>query len=101
MNILATFEYIIVFLKAITEAWIDTLKISLSGEINPEIIELKSIINHPAGLVLLAWSITATPGTLVIDIIPEENKLIVASIYPKSREDIVPFEPYIKKMFEG
>jgi energy-converting hydrogenase B subunit A len=37
---------------------------------------------------------------LVIDLIPEERKLKVATISPRSREDIVPFEPYIKKIFD-
>ncbi|WP_423792937.1 monovalent cation/H+ antiporter subunit E [Methanocaldococcus indicus] len=100
MRILGVIGYLLVFLKAITEAWIDTVRISINGDIKPEIVEIKSIIDSPAGLVLLGWSITATPGTLVIDI-DEKNKILkVASIYPRKREDIVPFEPYIKKIFD-
>jgi len=100
MRLLGIIGYLAVLIKAITESWIDVVKRSINGDIDPQIIEMESIINNPTGLVLLSWSITATPGTLVIDLIPEERKLKVATINPRSREDIVPFEPYIKKIFD-
>ncbi|ADC69882.1 cation antiporter [Methanocaldococcus sp. FS406-22] len=100
MRLLGIIGYLAVLIKAICESWVDVVKRSINGEINPQVIEIESIINNPTGLVLLSWSITATPGTLVIDLIPEERKLKVATISPRSREDIVPFEPYIKKIFD-
>ncbi|ENN96597.1 monovalent cation/H+ antiporter subunit E [Methanocaldococcus villosus KIN24-T80] len=98
--ILATLGYLLVLLKAITESWIDVVKRCINGQIKPEVVEIESIINNPTGLILLSWSITATPGTLVIDLDTEKRKLKVACIYPRKRENIVPFEPYIKKMFD-
>ncbi|ACX72381.1 cation antiporter [Methanocaldococcus vulcanius M7] len=100
MRLLATIGYLAVLIKAITESWVDVVRRSINGKIEPQIIEMESIIENPTGLILLSWSITATPGTLVIDLLPEERKLKVAVISPRSREDIVPFEPYIKKMFD-
>ncbi|CAB3289832.1 Energy conserving hydrogenase Ehb protein A [Methanocaldococcus lauensis] len=100
MRVFGVIGYVAVLIKAITESWIDVVKRSITGDIKPEVVEIESIINNPTGLILLSWSITATPGTLVIDLIPEERKLKVATISPRSREDIVPFEPYIKKIFD-
>ncbi|WP_456419285.1 monovalent cation/H+ antiporter subunit E [Methanocaldococcus infernus] len=100
MRLLSTLGYLIVFIKAISESWIDVVRRSITGEIDPKIVEIESKINNPNGLVLLAWSITATPGTLVIDLNTKERKLKVAVISPRERDDIVPFEPYIKKMFD-
>ena len=42
----------------------------------------------------------ATPGTLSVDLDSENNIIKVAAISPRSKEDIIPFEPYIKKMLE-
>ncbi|CAB3287378.1 Energy conserving hydrogenase Ehb protein A [Methanocaldococcus lauensis] len=100
MRVFGVIGYVAVLIKAITESWIDVVKRSITGDIKPEVVEIESIINNPTGLILLSWSITATPGTLVIDLIPEERRLKVATISPRSREDIVPFEPYIKKIFD-
>jgi energy-converting hydrogenase B subunit A len=41
-----------------------------------------------------------TPGTLSVDLDSENNIIKVAAISPRSKEDIIPFEPYIKKMLE-
>ncbi|WP_456416930.1 monovalent cation/H+ antiporter subunit E [Methanocaldococcus sp.] len=100
MRLFGVIGYLAILIKAITESWIDVVRRCINGDIKPEIIEIESIINNPTGLILLSWSITATPGTLVIDLIPEKRKLKVATISPRSREDIVPFEPYIKKIFD-
>ena len=45
-------------------------------------------------------SISLTPGTLSVDLDSENNIIKVAAISPRSKEDIIPFEPYIKKMLE-
>jgi len=49
---------------------------------------------------VLANSITLTPGTLTIDVLHEEQKLIVAVLTPRSREEIIPFESLIGGVFE-
>jgi Na+/H+ ion antiporter subunit. len=41
-----------------------------------------------------------TPGTLSVDLDSENNIIKVAAISPRSKEDIIPFEKYIKKMLE-
>jgi energy-converting hydrogenase B subunit A len=93
MKLFGFFGYSIVFLKALAEAWIDVVKRSFDGKIDPE-------INSLMGQVLLASSITLTPGTLTIDLDSENKILKVASISPRTKDEIVPFEPYIKKIFD-
>jgi len=100
MNLFGLFGYIIVFLKALGEAWIDVVKRSIDGKIDPEIIEIDTNINSLMGQVLLASSITLTPGTLTIDLDSENKTLKIASISPRTKDEIIPFEPYIKKMFD-
>ena len=39
-------------------------------------------------------------GTLSVDLDSENNIIKVAAISPRSKEDIIPFEKYIKKMLE-
>jgi energy-converting hydrogenase B subunit A len=41
-----------------------------------------------------------TPGTLSIDLDSQNQILKVAIIYPRSKEEVIPFEPYIKGMLE-
>jgi energy-converting hydrogenase B subunit A len=99
-SIFGIFGYSIVFIKALAEAWIDVIKRSINGDIYPEIIEIDTEVNSLMGQVLLASSITLTPGTLTIGISPEKKTLKIASISPRKRDEIVPFEPYIKKIFD-
>lgn len=100
MKLFGFFGYSIVFLKALAEAWIDVVKRSFDGKIDPEVIEINTDINSLMGQVLLASSITLTPGTLTIDLDSENKILKVASISPRTKDEIVPFEPYIKKIFD-
>ncbi|WP_081430832.1 monovalent cation/H+ antiporter subunit E [Methanococcus maripaludis] len=100
MKLFGFFGYLIVFLKALGEAWIDVVKRSFDGKIDPEVIEINTDINSLMGQVLLASSITLTPGTLTIDLNSENKTLKVASISPRTKDEIVPFEPYIKKIFD-
>ena len=92
--------YFVVLTKALGEAWIDVIKRSIDGDINPEISVISTDINSLAGQVLLASSITLTPGTLTIELAPKRKQLRVASISPRTKEEIIPFEPYIKKIFD-
>ncbi|MDY2745148.1 MAG: hypothetical protein SOV21_05845 [Methanosphaera sp.] len=43
---------------------------------------------------------TLTPGTITIDMNQEDRVLTVSALTPRSTEDIIPLEPYIKKMLE-
>jgi len=98
--ILDLLKYLFVLVKALSEAWLDVIKRCISGEINPQVVEIETEIESLIGQVVLACSITLTPGTLTIDLDPERRVLKVATIVPIKREDIVPFEPYIKKIFD-
>ncbi|AEF96343.1 monovalent cation/H+ antiporter subunit E [Methanotorris igneus] len=100
MRLFGVIGYIVVLLKAIAEAWVDVVKRCINGDINPQVIEIETSINSLIGQVLLACSITITPGTLTIDLIPEKRILKVATISPRTRDEIIPFEPYIKKIFD-
>ncbi|MDK2789719.1 MAG: energy-converting hydrogenase subunit [Methanothermococcus sp.] len=100
MSLFGVVGYIFVLLKALGEAWLDVVKRSITGEIDPKIVEIETNIENLVGQVLLACSITLTPGTLTIDLIPEKGILKVATISPRKRDEIVPFEPYIKKIFK-
>ncbi|HIQ38448.1 MAG TPA: cation:proton antiporter [Methanothermococcus okinawensis] len=100
MLLLDVLEYLFILAKALSEAWLDVVKRSINGDINPQIVEIETEINSLIGQVLLACSITLTPGTLTIGLDPRRRVLKVATIVPIKREDIVPFEPYIKKIFD-
>ena len=53
-----------------------------------------------AYFLVLINSISLTPGTLSVDLDSENNIIKVAAISPRKKEDIIPFEHYIKKMLE-
>ena len=101
MKIFNAIRYLFILIKALSEAWLDVIKRSITGNIDPQIIEIETEINNLMGQVLLACSITLTPGTLTIGLNPEKRILKVATIAPIKKEDIIPFEPYIKKIFDG
>ena len=64
------------------------------------VIDVETVLERPVSQTILANSISLTPGTLSVDL-DSENKIIkVAAISPRKKEDIIPFEPYIKKMLE-
>ncbi|HIP84433.1 MAG TPA: cation:proton antiporter [Methanothermococcus okinawensis] len=100
MLLLDILEYLFVMIKALCEGWLDVLKRCIRGDINPQVVEIETEIKSLIGQVVLACSITLTPGTLTVDLDPEKRVLKVATIVPIRREDIIPFEPYIKKIFD-
>jgi energy-converting hydrogenase B subunit A len=80
-------------------AW-DTGKLAVAGGIDPHVMDVKTVLKKPISQVILANSITLTPGTVTIDIDPERQVLKVAALTPRSNEDVIPFEKYIKGMME-
>ena len=68
--------------------------------IDPVVIDVETVLKRPVSQTILANSISLTPGTLSVDLDSENQIIKVAAISPRSREDIIPFEPYIKKMLE-
>jgi energy-converting hydrogenase B subunit A len=73
---------------------------SISGKIEPTIIEFETNLESEFAQMILANSITLTPGTLTAKIAPHEKKLSVAVITPRDVKDIIPFEKYIKGGFD-
>ncbi len=63
-------RYLAVFLRALIEANIDVARrvISPSLPIRPGVVEARTELTSPLGKLLLANSITLTPGTLSVDV---------------------------------
>ncbi|MEA4956400.1 MAG: Na+/H+ antiporter subunit E [Methanobrevibacter sp.] len=94
--------YIIVLILEIIKATFDTATRAVKGSktIEPVVIDIKTDLTRPISQTLLANSITLTPGTLTIDLDSEKQLLKVAIIAPRDQKDVIPFEPYIKRMLE-
>ena len=92
--------YFIVLIIEIIKATIDVALRTLNGKVEPEIIEIETELKSPISQVILANSITLTPGTLSIDVDTENCIIKVATIFPRKKEDVIPFEPYIKGWLE-
>jgi len=71
------------FLYRLTIANLDVAYRVITGKINPGIVKISSGLRTDAGLVMLANSITLTPGTLTVDM--DENNLYVHAIHLKSK----------------
>jgi energy-converting hydrogenase B subunit A len=92
--------YFIVLIFEIIKATIDVATRTVNGNIEPVIVEIPTVLKRPISQTILANSITLTPGTLSIDLDSENQVLKVAIISPRSNEEVIPFEPYIKGMLE-
>jgi energy-converting hydrogenase B subunit A len=92
--------YFIVLIFEIIKATIDVATRTVNGNIEPVIVEIPTVLKRPISQTILANSITLTPGTLSIDLDSENQVLRVAIISPRSNEEVIPFEPYIKGMLE-
>ena len=101
-----TFVYIFVFLYELIKSNIDVARrvITPSLPINPGIVEVKTKLKSKMGRMILANSITLTPGTLTIDI--QDDILYIHWIDVQS-EDIDEatktivrkFEKYLEKIY--
>jgi energy-converting hydrogenase B subunit A len=92
--------YFIVLIFEILKAELDVARRVLNGKVEPVVVEIKTELKRPISQTILANSITLTPGTLSIDLDTENCILKVATISPRTVEEIIPFEPYIKGMLE-
>ena len=95
---------IIYFLELIYEIIKSTVDVVFNKimrrDINPVVIDVETVLERPVSQTILANSISLTPGTLSVDLDSENQIIKVAAISPRSKEDIIPFEKYIKKMLE-
>ncbi len=80
-------------------AW-DTGLLALKGGIDPQVMEVKTVLKKPLSQAILANSITLTPGTVTIDVDSGRQVLTVAALTPRGRDDVIPFEKYIRGMTE-
>ena len=93
--------YFFVLIWEIIKAVVDVTRRSLTGgEYNPILVDIDTVLKRPVAQTILANSITLTPGTLTVDLDSEAQKLKVAIIAPREKEEIIPFEKYIKGMLE-
>ena len=67
LNILWSIKYGFFLLLEIYKASFYTIKMTISGDINPGIVEIKTNLKHDFHINILANSITLTPGTVTID----------------------------------
>ncbi|MGN0176875.1 MAG: Na+/H+ antiporter subunit E [Methanobrevibacter sp.] len=95
---------IIYFLDLIYEIIKSTFNVAFDGimrrNIDPVVFDIETVLERPVSQTILANSISLTPGTLAVDLDSENNIIKVATISPRKKEDVIPFEPYIKKMLE-
>ncbi len=93
--------YILVLISEIIKATIDVaLRVFNKDSIDPIIVDIHTDLKRTVSQTILANSITLTPGTLSVDLDSENQIIKVAIIAPRDTKDIIPFEPYIKKMLE-
>ena len=93
--------YFFVLIWEIINAGVDvTIRSLKGGEYNPILVDIDTVLKRPVAQTILANSITLTPGTLTVDLDSEAQKLKVAIIAPREKEEIIPFEKYIKGMLE-
>jgi len=70
---LALLKYLVYFVRMLINANIDVARRVLSPQINikPQMVKVKTSMESDLGKLLLANSITLTPGTLSVDVIDE------------------------------
>ncbi|MGN1363432.1 MAG: Na+/H+ antiporter subunit E [Methanobrevibacter sp.] len=93
--------YFLDLLYEIVKATYDVfIRIIHKDMIEPVVVDIHTDLERTVSQTILANSITLTPGTLTVDLVPEDQIIKVATIAPRDTEDIIPFEKYIKKMLE-
>lgn len=84
-------------IREIMACIIDVTKRCFNGDIDPVLISVDSTLAKPISQTMLANSITYTPGTVTIEVDVREKRLYVGAISPRTREEVVPLEPYIER----
>ncbi len=98
-RILYMIQYFFVFMLALIKANIDVAKIVINPKlpINPGIVEFDSQLKSPFARLILANSITLTPGTITVDII--DNKFFIHWLYVTGTDQETTYRE-IAKQFE-
>ncbi|NPA68853.1 MAG: Na+/H+ antiporter subunit E [Chlorobi bacterium] len=92
-------KYFFVFVRALVKANLDVAKIVINPKlpINPGIVEFESKLTSSFARMILANSITLTPGTLTVDII--DNKFFIHWLYVTGTDQETVYKE-IAKQFE-
>lgn len=79
---------------------VNVIYLCMRGTIKPEVKVIDTVLKKEISQAFLANSITLTPGTLTIDVDHKAQKLTVSVLTPRDQSAIIPFEKYIKGVFE-
>lgn len=93
-------QYLFVFLRALITSNIDMARrvISPNLPISPDIVEIKTQLRSPLGKLMLANSITLTPGTLTVDV--DDDVLRIHWIDTRSVDELHSATQLIAEQFE-
>jgi multicomponent Na+:H+ antiporter subunit E len=104
--LIATVFYVGYFLKELVKANLQIALVVLSPSlpINPAIVKVRTKLTDPVGRLLLANSITLTPGTLSVEIKDEWlyiHWVVASTTDPEqaTREIVAGFEKYLEVMY--
>lgn len=104
--LIATVLYVGYFLKELVKANLAVAKIVLSPSlpINPAIVKVRTNLTHPVARLLLANSITLTPGTLSVEIKGEFLYIHwvdakTTDIEAATQDIVAGFEKYLEVMY--
>jgi len=92
--------YLFVFLRALIASNIDMARrvVSPTLPIYPAIVEIQTRLHSPLGKLMLANSITLTPGTLTVDVV--EDRLRIHWIDTRSLDELHSATRLIAEQFE-
>jgi multicomponent Na+:H+ antiporter subunit E len=105
--LLYAFIYVFVFLKALIHSTLDVAGrvVSPSLPINPGIVKVRTKLKNPLGRLILANSITLTPGTMTVETKGEYFYIHWIDIKTEDIEStteaiVATFEKYLEVIFE-
>jgi multicomponent Na+:H+ antiporter subunit E len=83
------------------KANIDVAKRVITGNINPGMVKVKTEMKTDLGIIMLANSITLTPGTLSVDIDENTNTLHIHCLNIQTPEEILGnLQKWVKRIAE-
>lgn len=101
------FGYLSLFVRELVKSNLDVARrvVSPQLQINPGIVEIKTKLKHPTYRLILANSITLTPGTLTVEMIDDSLFIHWIDVTGKdvesaTREISAKFESYLMQLSE-
>lgn len=96
-NLLKITRYAIFLIGEIYKSGITIIPTIISGNARPDVVEIQTELESNIGLVILANSITLTPGTITIDV--QGHRIQVLWLNPKTKQPTMAGK-YIKGSIE-